>query len=99
MNTDQISPLMTNEELDTWADIYAQARLAELVDVQFSKFLEAPFAYLAAAGQDTALDCMINGSRPLLPAQARAANRIRADWGERDSTVVKSRSHLSLVVN
>lgn len=36
MSTEQITNLMDNAEFDTWADIYAQARVAELISVTFS---------------------------------------------------------------
>ena len=95
-----VTDLMTNDELDTWADIYAQARVAELVNVTFSEFLQAPFTYLANAGQETALDCLITGYRPLLPKQVQAAQRIQQDWADTDTAAQpKQRGHLTLVAS
>lgn len=95
-----VTDLMTNDELDTWADIYAQARVAELVSVTFSEFLQAPFTYLANAGQETAMDCLITGHRPLLPKQVQVARQIQQGWADSDPTAQsKPRGHLTLVAS
>lgn len=36
MNAKQITNLMDNAEFDTWADIYAQARVTDLINATFS---------------------------------------------------------------
>lgn len=99
MNEQQVTHLMSNDELNTWADIFAQAKVADLLSITFSEFLEAPFTHLASAGQDTALDCMITGFRPLMPAQVRAAQKIHQQWGNQGNADKPSRGHLSLVVS
>ena len=33
---------MSNAELDNWADIYAQARIGEVVSISFSEFIQSP---------------------------------------------------------
>jgi hypothetical protein len=98
MDKQQVTHLMSNDELDTWADIYAQAKLSELLDIPFSTFLDAPFTYLACAGQDTALDSIISGHRPLLPAQVQVTRKIHQQWSDQDKAA-NNRGHLSLVVN
>ena len=44
----RITPLMSNNELDNWADIYAQARIGEVVSITFSEFIQSPWAHLAS---------------------------------------------------
>lgn len=100
MSTEQITHLMDNSEFDTWADIYAEARIADLIHIPLSTFLLDPWAYLVSAGQDTALDCVMNGHKPLLPEQVKASSRIHSQWAAEDASIAQAkRSHLSLVVN
>ncbi|MFJ3368150.1 hypothetical protein [Pseudomonas sp. NPDC086251] len=37
-------------ELDLWADIYCKARLASLIDVTLSEFLQRPYEFLKESG-------------------------------------------------
>ena len=100
MSTEQITNLIDNAEFDTWADIYAQARVAELISVTFSQFLQAPWEYLTTAGQETAVDCISNGFMPLLPKQAQASQKIQAAWASQDAELTPpKRNHLALVVS
>lgn len=95
---DQVSPPMTNDEACAWLDIYAEARVAELTDIPFTDFQQAPWTHLANAGQDCAVDCLNNGCRPLLPAQARASRKIQEEWAGQDrKSAAATRSHLKLV--
>lgn len=98
MNTQAITSLMSNADLDVWADIYAQAKIGELVTVPLSQFLLDPWTHLSGAGQESAIDCINTGHRPLLPAQVRASKAIHAEWADQDRRAATSkRSHLSLV--
>lgn len=96
--TPRITPLMSNAELDNWADIYVQARIGETISVPLSEFLRAPWTHLANAGQETAPECVRHGFLPLLPVQAATSKRIRDDW-ESISSKEASRPRLVLVAS
>ncbi len=53
MNTQAITSLMSSADLDVWADIYAQAKIGELVTVPLSQFLLDPWTHLSGAGQES----------------------------------------------
>lgn len=100
MSTEQITHLMDNSEFDAWADIYTEARISDLIHIPLSTFLRDPWAYLVQAGQDTAMDCVINGHKPLLPEQVKASTKIHTQWAAEDASIVQAkRSHLSLVAS
>ena len=40
---------MSDEELDTWADIFYQAKISGVISVTFSQFLSGPFMHLSSA--------------------------------------------------
>lgn len=95
----RITPLMSNNELDNWADIYAQARIGEVVSITFSEFIQSPWAHLARAGQETAPESIENGFLPLLPVQAEASRRIQGEWNSQSRKAASSKSHLALVAS
>jgi hypothetical protein len=98
MTAQPITSLMSDAELDSWADIYAQAKIAELIQIPLSEFLQDPWAHLINSGQESALDCIENGYAPLLPAQARAGKAIRDRWASEDKIDSDAkRTHLTLV--
>lgn len=39
---------MGNEELDTWADIFYQAKIGGVTEATFSQFLSCPFMHLSS---------------------------------------------------
>lgn len=39
---------MSDEELDTWADIFYQAKIGGVTAVTFSQFLNCPFMHLSS---------------------------------------------------
>lgn len=39
---------MSDEELDTWADIFYQAKIGGVTSVTFSQFLSCPFMHLSS---------------------------------------------------
>lgn len=98
MNAQPITHLMPDEELDVWADVYAQAKVADLISMPLSEFLQDPWNNLARAGQETAFECISNGHRPLLPQQVRASQSIHEQWSADEKADTGSkRNHLSLV--
>lgn len=40
---------MSNEELDTWAEIFYQAKIGGVTEVTFSQFISSPFMHLGSA--------------------------------------------------
>lgn len=40
---------MSDEELDTWADIFYQAKIGGVTEVTFSQFISSPFMHLSSA--------------------------------------------------
>ncbi|PJE40531.1 hypothetical protein SAMN05216370_3044 [Pseudomonas peli] len=40
---------LSDEELDTWADIFYQAKIGGVTEVTFSQFLSCPFMHLSSA--------------------------------------------------
>lgn len=39
---------MSDEELDTWADIFYQAKIGGVTEVTFSQFISSPFMHLGS---------------------------------------------------
>ncbi|UVE19530.1 hypothetical protein NVV93_09230 [Pseudomonas sp. LS44] len=85
------------DELDMWVEIYADARIGEISNKPFSEFIRDPWNELVDAGQESALDSMVQGFRPLLPAQAATAKRIQAEWTQQDRSQSNARPALRLV--
>ena len=76
---------MTESELDRWAAIYRANPYLARTGVDFGDLLDDPallFSTLPAPAED--------GSRPLLPAQARIAERVRRD--EKIADAVRARA-------
>lgn len=96
MTAPTVTPLMSKAERDVWADIYAQAKIAELITIPLSEFLQDPWNLLASAGQESAFETIAAGHRPLLPKQVMASKAIHAQW---DAEPASKRCHLRLVVN
>ncbi|KNH45203.1 hypothetical protein M5G27_29785 [Pseudomonas shahriarae] len=84
-------------ELDLWADIYCKARLASLIDVTLSEFLQRPYEFLKESGQASALDCLENGFFPMMPAQVKISRDIQRAWEGSDKKLRLDRQHLQLV--
>ncbi|MDI2144901.1 hypothetical protein KBJ94_22895 [Pseudomonas sp. ITA] len=84
-------------ELDLWADIYCKARLASLIDVTLSEFLQRPYDFLKASGQASALDCLENGFFPMMPAQVKISRDIQRAWDGGEKRPQLDRQHLQLV--
>lgn len=97
MSIEQITRLMSNSECDAWTDIYDEARISNLIQIPLSVFLRDPWAYLLQAGQDTAMDCVINGHKPQLSAQVRASASIPRSAAE-DASDAQGR-RLALVIS
>ncbi len=55
--------------------VYTAARLSEL-GVSFKEFLDGPEEALERVGQGGAMESIAKGFLPLLPAQARVAQRL-----------------------
>ena len=71
--------MTTSEDfIDYWAEIYHAIRLCD-EGVPFELFVQAPHEYLGAYGQSEAPESMRQGYKPLLPAQARVARRLREE--------------------
>lgn len=93
----EVTDLMENAELDVWAGIYAEARIAELIDIPFSEFCLNPWFFMTQADQETAIDCLINGFKPLLPKQLEVAAKIQSKWDAEDKAASTKPRHLTLV--
>jgi hypothetical protein len=63
----------------TSEEIFDQAHLAKL-GFTLEQFLHAPIATLKAAGQTDAIQIMLSGHRPLLPAQVALRRKLEAEW-------------------
>ncbi|MCJ8170777.1 hypothetical protein [Atopomonas sediminilitoris] len=72
--------LVSYFEFADWTNIYTEAHIAELIQVPLAEFLQNPSFYLIQAGQETAVACVMNGYKPLLPKQVLAAAKIHAQW-------------------
>jgi hypothetical protein len=76
------------EQLDTWAEIFFEAKCAGLVQVPLSVFLADPLGHIG--GNYAALDAqepVFEGESylPLLPKQVEAAKRIQEKWTRDDA--------------
>ena len=63
----------------TSEEIFDQAHLAKL-GFTLAQFLDVPIATLKAAGQADAIQIMLSGHRPLLPAQVALRRKLEAAW-------------------
>ena len=61
-----------------WKEVYKLCRFAE-EGISLEAFLSAPWRILREQGQEGAVESIRNGHRPLLPAQARVARRLRQE--------------------
>lgn len=61
-----------------WTEVYKLCRFAE-EGISLEAFLTAPWRILREQGQEGAVESIRNGHRPLLPAQARVARRLRQE--------------------
>ncbi|WP_025674116.1 hypothetical protein [Salinivibrio socompensis] len=62
--------------IEYWGEIFVSARIIEF-GITFERFLKDPWKHLMSCGQESAPDAIAEGMRPLLPAQAEVARRIR----------------------
>ncbi|MES1927408.1 hypothetical protein [Salinisphaera sp. T31B1] len=70
----------TNSTADFWRDVYDACRLEDIPEAPcFETFVENPWHHLQSVGQSDAALSMARGFRPLLPAQAAIALRLRID--------------------
>lgn len=67
-----------DEQLEFWGEVFVACRLRE-EGLTFERFLQDPWGWLAHFGQESAPGCLRAGFRPLLPAQARVARRLREE--------------------
>lgn len=67
------------------ARIYIEARIADY-GYSVEAFRAEPEAVLAACNQSSAPECIERGYRPLLPAQAAVAERLRQQWASEQDT-------------
>lgn len=63
--------------------IYREAQLTDM-GISLEEFKRNPTGVLNQCGQESAIECIERGLRPLLSAQARAARRIQQEWAEQD---------------
>lgn len=84
------------DQLDSWADIYFEAKTAGLMHVPLSVFLSDPMRYIAEGDQSTGEACQGDEFLPLLPRQAEVATRIQDQWAREDA--LRS-NHLTLVAS
>jgi hypothetical protein len=63
----------------TLTEIFEQASIMKL-GVSLEQFCCAPMATLQLVGQDDAIDIMLAGFRPLLPAQVKLRRSLEAEW-------------------
>lgn len=84
------------DQLDSWADIYFEAKTADLMRVPFSVFLSDPMRYIAEGGQPVVEAAQDDEFLPLLPRQAEVATRIQEQWAREDA---QRGSHLTLVAS
>lgn len=61
-----------------WEEVYNLCRFAE-AEGALEDFLANPWRFLREQGQEGAVESIRNGHRPLLPAQARVARRLREE--------------------
>lgn len=74
---DNCENAMTDFELDYWAGVYTACRLTE-TGLRFEDFVTSPWEHLELLGQLSAPACLAAGLKPLLPAQAAVARRLRS---------------------
>lgn len=83
MTQKTISPFANHAENEQrmWADIYEAVRVQDCNPAMtIERFMQDPWGNLKACGQESAFDCLSNGYKPLLPAQAAASKRIQGAW-------------------
>ncbi|CAI9912132.1 TPA: hypothetical protein ACQTYG_005736 [Pseudomonas aeruginosa] len=85
-----------SDQLDSWADIYFEAKTAGLMHVPLSVFLSDPMRYIAEGGQPVSESAQDDEFLPLLPRQAEVATRIQEQWAREDA---QRGSHLTLVAS
>jgi len=76
--------------IDNWSGVYNDAHISTLLNIPLSRFLEDPQRYLDLAGQSTAILAIVNGYRPLLPAQVAASQRIQKQWKDREQATTEN---------
>lgn len=75
----------SDEHIEYWGTVFEACRLNE-EGLTFEQFLTDPWSYLEQYGQESAPACMEAGFRPLLPAQARVARRLREEERARSAS-------------
>jgi hypothetical protein len=63
-----------------WIEVFEACRLGEQGE-RLDAFLRDPLTALRRHGQESALECLAKGFRPLLPRQAAVARRLAQVWG------------------
>jgi len=89
------------EQLDSWAEIFFEAKCAGLVRVPLSVFLADPLGHINS--ECVAIDAQMpifeeENFLPLLPKQVEAAQRIQEKWARDDARALAMMgSHLTIV--
>lgn len=87
---------MDTQTHDIYQGLYHAAHLPEL-GVTMEEFRQDPDAALVRAGQYDAVDMLLAGMRPLLPAQVRLRQALEKQW-ERDGQTIERRERTRVVV-
>lgn len=91
---------LSTDQLDGWAEIFFEAKVAGLMRVPLSVFLSDPMRYIAEGdAPDRNAPSSEDDFLPLLPKQEEAAARIRAQWDREDALAAQKANHLTLVVS